>query len=593
MTIEDGIKNSIIKDLDKARSILGGEQNAAICNFVEIQKEYLTPEWFHEKAKAYTELEEKAKNARQDFIEQFSPAKLNEMSNEEILNKIFLNGNKHNLCYTMEYDSDNKSLFGSIAGGNSYKYDLFYSQEWKTGNKYHPVILTVEQATEKARDIIKNLLESIHVIDENLPNINNADDYESLSQKLHQIIDINKVWVLKYYQMIYPSLLPTFYSDKWISDILDLLNLPKHNNKFTNLGQIALFIRECDVDNTVFAKICYDFMSNGKEVGLEKDLDNNQIEDINELSTMKYLPKREPKQNKDSLNFILYGAPGTGKTYSTAEYALSIIENRPVDLSCKTHEERKLLMQDYNKYIKLGRIVFTTFHQNYSYEDFIQGLRPVSSENGLFSFKPIDGVFKKISDKAMHDNDNSYVIIIDEINRANISKVFGELITLIEDDKRWGEINEMSVTLPSGDIFAIPNNLYIIGTMNSADKSISLIDAALRRRFNFIEQRPDSSLITDATLKNVFESLNKSLAEELDSTDLLIGHSYFINRTQSDLCEILNNNIVPLLYEYFYDNKKKVKSVLGKILEKLSIEVCDSKISRLYVKETEDGSESL
>ncbi len=592
MTIEDGVKNSIIKDLDKAKSILGGEQDTTTYNFDGINKEDLTPEWFHEKAKAYTELEEKAKNARQDFIEQFSPAKLNEMSNEEILNKIFLNGNKHNLCYTMEYDSDNKSLFGSIAGGNSYKYDLFYSQEWKTGNKYHPVILTVEQATEKARDIVKNLLESIHIIDENLSNINNADDYESLSQKLNQIIDINKVWVLKYYQMIYPNLLPTFYSDKWINDILDLLNMPKHNNKFTNLGQIALFIRKCDVDNTVFAKICYDFMSNSREVGLEKDLDNNQIEDINELSTMKYLPKREPKQNKDSLNFILYGAPGTGKTYSTAEYALSILENRPVDLSRKTQEARKQLMQNYNNYIKQGRIVFTTFHQNYSYEDFIQGLRPVS-ENGLFSFKPIDGVFKKISDKAMYDNNQPYVIIIDEINRANISKVFGELITLIEDDKRWGEINEMSVTLPSGDIFAIPNNLYIIGTMNSADKSISLIDAALRRRFKFIEQHPDSSLITDATLKNVFESLNKILAEELDSTDLLIGHSYFINRAQADLCEILNNNIIPLLYEYFYDNKKKVANVLSKVLEGLSIDVCDNKISRLYAKEVENDSESL
>lgn len=332
---------------------------------------------------------------------------------------------------------------------------------------------------------------------------------------------------------------------------------------------------------------------------IDKYSDNNTDENIvsstemdQEVIDAKDLPTRQPRTNKDPLNFILYGAPGTGKTYSTAEYALSILENRPVDLSRKTQEARKQLMQNYNNYIKQGRIVFTTFHQNYSYEDFIQGLRPVS-ENGLFSFKPIDGVFKKISDKAMYDNNQPYVIIIDEINRANISKVFGELITLIEDDKRWGEINEMSVTLPSGDLFAIPNNLYIIGTMNSADKSISLIDAALRRRFKFIEQHPDSSLITDATLKNVFESLNKILAEELDSTDLLIGHSYFINRTQADLCEILNNNIIPLLYEYFYDNKKKVANVLSKVLEKLSIDVCDNKISRLYVKEAENDSESL
>ena len=335
--------------------------------------------------------------------------------------------------------------------------------------------------------------------------------------------------------------------------------------------------------------ICIDKYSDNEK---EEVSETTQEMEQGDLTNIQDLPIRQPRTNKDPLNFILYGAPGTGKTYSTAEYALSILENRPVDLSRKTPEARKLLMQNYNNYIKQGRIVFTTFHQNYSYEDFIQGLRPVS-ENGLFSFKPIDGVFKKISDKAMYDNNNPYVIIIDEINRANISKVFGELITLIEDDKRWGEINEMSVTLPSGDIFAIPNNLYIIGTMNSADKSISLIDAALRRRFKFIEQHPNTSLITDTTLKVFLESLNKILAEELDSTDLLIGHSYFINHTQSDLCEILNNSIIPLLYEYFYDNKKKVANILSKVLERLSIEICDNKISRLFVKETENDSESL
>ena len=291
------------------------------------------------------------------------------------------------------------------------------------------------------------------------------------------------------------------------------------------------------------------------------------------------------------LNFIIYGAPGTGKTYSTAEYALAIIENRVADIRKKTAAERKAVMAKYNDYVKKGQIVFTTFHQSYGYEEFIQGLRP-DTENAGMSFKTIDGTFKKIADTALIDPDNNYVIIIDEINRANISKVFGELITLIEEDKRWGEINETCATLQSGDIFAVPNNLYIVGTMNSADKSISLIDAALRRRFSFIEQQPDDSLVEDSVLRKVLHEMNLILAKELDSTDLLVGHSYFMNKTADNICDILNNSIIPLLYEYFYDNRKKVANILNDVIKKsgASIELEDQVIGRLRVK-TKDGAD--
>jgi 5-methylcytosine-specific restriction protein B len=261
------------------------------------------------------------------------------------------------------------------------------------------------------------------------------------------------------------------------------------------------------------------------------------------------------------LNQIIYGAPGTGKTYVTAEYAVAIVEKRKIDIASKSEIERKELMSKYAQYVKSGQITFTTFHQSYGYEEFIQGIRP-GVKAGDVNFVTADGVFKKIADRALPDLVNNYVIIIDEINRGNISRVFGELITLIEDDKRYGELNQLSITLPLGESFTVPNNLYIIGTMNSADKSISLIDTALRRRFAFVEMIPNEALVEDDTLKSVLYALNIYLRKELHSADLLIGHSYFIGRKADELANIMNRYIIPLLYEYFYDDESKVKKAL-------------------------------
>lgn len=299
---------------------------------------------------------------------------------------------------------------------------------------------------------------------------------------------------------------------------------------------------------------------NEDDIRIEEDSENvvmpedseQEIEDI----------KRSPRTNKlHPLNQIIYGAPGTGKTYSTVEYACAILENRPVNEAIMNEDERKALMDRYQQYMKEGKVVFTTFHQSYGYEEFVQGIRPVP-ENRELKFEVSDGIFKKIADEAIRDQTNNYVIIIDEINRGNISKIFGELITLIEEDKRWGELNQMMVSLPLKGKFAVPNNLFVIGTMNSADKSISLIDAALRRRFEFIEMAPKYELIGDSMLKNVLISLNTYLKRELRSTDLLIGHSCFINRSAGDLPVIMNRNVIPLLYEYFYDDEAKVRKAL-------------------------------
>jgi len=312
-------------------------------------------------------------------------------------------------------------------------------------------------------------------------------------------------------------------------------------------------------------------LSTTKVVGQDEfsyDFEDKNVSMVAESKTeygvtgLKKIIKRFPRKNLiHPLNQIIYGAPGTGKTYSSAEYAMAIIENRIVNVTQRTLAERKTLMDKYEDYIINGQITFTTFHQSYGYEEFIQGIRP-DSASGMISFDKADGVFKKIADRALLDESNNYVIIIDEINRGNISKIFGELITLIEEDKRCGELNQLSATLPLGDFFTVPNNLYIIGTMNSADKSISLIDTALRRRFSFVEMAPDESTIEDDILRNVLFALNGYLRKELRSSDLLIGHSYFIEKTPEMLGNIMNRNIIPLLYEYFYDDEAKVKKAL-------------------------------
>lgn len=263
------------------------------------------------------------------------------------------------------------------------------------------------------------------------------------------------------------------------------------------------------------------------------------------------------------LNMILYGPPGTGKTYNTVNYAVSIVEKKQIDnVVEEAKENRQAVFNRYKEYLSGNKIVFTTFHQNYSYEEFIQGIRANTNNNEGLSFIKEDGIFKNIVDIAKDDPDNNYVIIIDEINRGNISRIFGELITLIEEDKRIGRENETIVTLPSKELFAVPLNLYIIGTMNTADKSIALIDIALRRRFDFIAMYPDYTVIPE--FEHILKPINEAIYKNKRSADYLIGHAFFTNKSIDNLENIVNKKLIPLLNEYFYNNESEVVEILSK-----------------------------
>lgn len=414
----------------------------------------------------------------------------------------------------------------------------------------------------------------------------------------------------------------------------------------------------------------------------------NQVNINNNLNNTNN-PKNIP------LNQILYGAPGVGKTYNTINIALEILGE---DFSTQTNEiyTRKAMQERFKDYVKNGQIVFTTFHQSYGYEEFVEGIRP-DFDNDELRYVIADGVFKDLCKKAkqnyinystpneldfdklinyfaeyvksefldqnkefllekgvnihsiFYDKDGEcrsfelggttqsgqrltldiikrdyeefkigniksykdikpkfesksihhgnagyyfmlykklfefekkddyknqkedlkpYIIIIDEINRGNISKIFGELITLIEPSKRLGNAEELEVVLPySKERFSVPNNVYIIGTMNTADRSITTLDTALRRRFEFKKMMPTSSLLSsDCDGVNLQELLNKmnERIECLIGDEKLIGHSYFMDINSIDeLKDAFRNKILPLLEEYFYNDYSQIKSVLN------------------------------
>ena len=447
-------------------------------------------------------------------------------------------------------------------------------------------------------------------------------------------------------------------------------------NKFNNISDVL------NQQQTIFSAIEKElnrtqisgFLKYNKEE-LEKmafDADFRK-EALDQLKTITIT--NEPMKNSDKtpaipLNQILFGAPGTGKTYHTKKMAVEIING-------KKERDRKEINKEYEELIKAGQIVFTTFHQSLSYEDFIEGIKPETIDGNVV-YEVKDGIFKSIcknafskeitSDnfevvyqKLLDEIDNSvdnklvletlvhakeftiyknsknnirfhsntekayeavikkevlehylktgealdwapytksvanyiiekynyiqneaiepkkHVLIIDEINRGNVSAIFGELITLLEEDKRKGNPEHIEVVLPySGNKFSVPNNVYIIGTMNTADRSVEALDTALRRRFSFVEMQPKPDILSevgDVKLKELLETINKRI-EVLIDKDHQIGHSYFIGiQYLEDLRRTFKDKIIPLLEEYFYGDFGKIGLVLGeKFIEQTKYE---------------------
>ena len=268
---------------------------------------------------------------------------------------------------------------------------------------------------------------------------------------------------------------------------------------------------------------------------LEKFLDEVYITKIHYTKLVNLL--------KNKKNLIVQGAPGVGKSFMAKRLAYSMMGEKDIN-----------------------RVMMVQFHQSYSYEDFIMGFRP--SKEG---FELKHGSFYKFCKKAEEDSENDYFFIIDEINRGNLSKIFGELFMLIEADKR-GEKNKIQL-LYSDELFFIPKNVYIIGLMNTADRSLAMLDYALRRRFSFFDLKPAFSSegfinyqmeLNDSRFDNLVSAL-KDLNEEIKNDESLgegfrIGHSYLCNLKSADNLDfIVEYELIPLLNEYWFDEQDKVR----------------------------------
>lgn len=346
--------------------------------------------------------------------------------------------------------------------------------------------------------------------------------------------------------VVYKNEYPTEYSSKarihviWInkSKVSNLLNIPQTHG----------FSRAHSIART--------FLTHSGYKATQKLLSN--LGPVND----------DEVESKEKLNQVLFGPPGTGKTYHTVNLALSIIDGSTEPV----HDQQR-----FKDLRDAGNIEVVTFHQSFSYEDFVEGIRPVLRSEEL-RYELSNGIFKKICKEASRRTDEKFVLIIDEINRGNIAKIFGELITLIEDSRRSGRPEESHVKLPySREMFVVPSNVYLIGTMNTADRSIQLLDSALRRRFTFHEFMPDERhprIKTDVEgvdCQKLLSAINERIIVLLDR-EHQIGHTYLLNvENLDDLAFRFQEQIFPLLQEYFFDDWVKIRTVLANnafVLEK-------------------------
>ena len=413
-------------------------------------------------------------------------------------------------------------------------------------------------------------------------------DHQKVKEKLDMILEsipskTDRAWDMHHaiLHMAFPDLFERIISARHKKSILlSFQSRVPQEHRNTDIDRQLLFIRQSfeeEYQESHFDFYLPEIKTKWWKETISDDPDDNDIKiEVDPLLEELVPLLRRCKQ------IILYGPPGTGKTYYGFKLAWEIIAQDNFDKGYAEldKEERMSLQVEGSLYAeeqgkKPSYLFLCTFHPAYGYEEFIEGYRPHISEEGTPGFAMREGVFKRICKEASKQPDRTFVLVIDEINRGNIPRIFGELITLIEKDKRWKkEQNEkIGLILPvSGDVFYVPDNVLIIGTMNTADRSIALLDIALRRRFGFRELMPMPELLEGRELEGFNLSkwlmeLNRRITLEV-GRNLQVGHSYLMDKgAPIKEAEVfftrLQDEIIPLLQEYCYDDYHKLSRILG------------------------------
>lgn len=593
---------------------------------------------------------------RQEHLDEFLKTWPVERLQSMTLNEYSTVGDKNSLVYWLEFGAGR--YLGSIKGGDSSKFGIY---ERKADPKGQREFISSDSRHSWKNKYGNSAEQAFSVIKKNI----NAVIYAVQSGDIQPIEDLDFESALKWK-------LAFIYQDHTKPLVLPIYKLSKFEHfmagppKFTHVDAYTKLLTQRGTKSALEFGFELWQQADAFEGKQSSDFDSEDFDEVD-------------YENRPSalLNQILFGPPGTGKTYNVIDKALAILAP---ELLQQAGIDRAALHTKFTEFEKAGQIAFVTFHQSFSYEDFVEGLRAETSETGELNYRVVDGVFLTMCKRALSgrvakddpfdqalakleqqieqsedgllamqtirgnkfnvsytggdtflcypasnpdlkngytanlklvrefyksgkttsynppyvkgmlqylkkncglpeqyqppldDQRKPFVLIIDEINRGNISRIFGELITLLEASKREGAPEALSVTLPySRSSFAVPDNLYIIGTMNTADRSLASLDLALRRRFTFIEMPPRPELLDKVTVEGVkigalLRVMNQRISVLLDR-DHCIGHAYFITLLENNglpvLREIFKQKIIPLLQEYFFEDWQRIRWVLN------------------------------